>query len=59
MMIRRPGSSSVAGAEAKMAGTRYAKLLPTPVPASTTRCPGFSMAAATAAAMASCWLRFS
>ena len=44
-------------AAARIAGTRYAKLLPTPVPASTIRCAGASIASATASAMRTCSAR--
>ena len=41
----------------RTAGTRYASDLPTPVPASTTRCRSSSSARATAAAICCCWGR--
>ena len=43
-----------ASAAARIAGTRYAKDLPTPVPASTIRWPPDSIASVTASAMADC-----
>ena len=43
----------------RMAGTKYAKDFPTPVPASTIRCDRAAMASATASAIASCWGRAS
>src|ERR1039458_5607810 len=41
----------------RIAGTRYARLLPTPVPASTAKCSPLARACATATAISCCWGR--